>query len=151
MGMKLFRSLSLFGLGVATMYLFDPRLGVRRRSALKDRLISTFRDLRRQSGKISRNLTYRSRGLFHKIGDRIQTGRQNIPDPILEARIRSKIGRQLRDHPHSFEVIVDQGNVLLEGTISDALYQRINPVIRRIPGVHSVKRSQQLFQQKPAA
>jgi len=149
--MKFLRSLSLLGLGAVTMYLLDPRLGLRRRSVLKDRIVSTLRDLQRQSGKMSRNLTYRSRGLFHKIGDRIQAGRQNIPDTVLEARIRSKIGRQLRNHPHTFEVIVDQGNVLLDGTVSDALYQRINPVIRRIPGVHSVKRSQQLFQPKSAA
>jgi hypothetical protein len=148
--MKFFRSLSLLGLGAFTMYMLDPRLGLRRRSVLKDQLFSTFRNIRRQSGKYSRNLTYRSRGLFHKIGDRIQAGRQNIPDPVLEARIRSKIGRQLRNHPHSFEVVVDRGNVLLEGTISDALYQRLNPVIRRMPGVHSVKRSTQQTKQMAA-
>ncbi len=141
--MKFLRSISFLGLGAISMYLLDPRLGPRRRSVLKDRLVSAFRNLKRQSGKYGRDLTYRSRGLFHKIGDRIQTGRQNIPDSTLEARIRSKIGRQLRNHPHSFEVIVDRGNVLLEGTISDALYQRLNPVIRRMPGVHSVKRSTQ--------
>ncbi|NDD90736.1 BON domain-containing protein, partial [bacterium] len=57
--------------------------------------------------------------------------------------IRSKIGRYLDHHPHSFKVTVDHGNVLLTGDITDALYQRIQPVIREMPGVCSVKRATQ--------
>jgi len=138
--MKFLRNASLLGLGAAAMYLFDPRLGHRRRAVLRDRSRSALRRFLRTAGKTGRDLTYRSRGVFHRIGNRIQSGRQDISDSVLEARIRSSIGRHLQHHPHSFEVLVNEGNVLLEGEISDALYQRIQPVIRRMPGVFSVKR-----------
>ncbi len=138
--MRLLRTLSLLGIGAATMYLLDPRLGHRRRAMLRDRLSSRFRKGIEKAQKTGRDLSYRSRGLVHKLGDRIQAGRQVIPDHTLEARIRSNIGRHLQNHPHTFEIRVRDGHVLIEGDLSDGLYQRIQPVIRKMPGVHSVKR-----------
>ena len=138
--MKLLRNLSLMSFGATAMYFLDPRLGPRRRAVLRDRSRSAVQRLLHATGRMRRDLSHRSRGIFHKIGNRIQSGRQDVPDSILEARIRSSIGRHLRGHPHTFDVLVNEGNVLLEGEISDALYQRIQPVIRRMPGVFSVKR-----------
>ncbi|MBU6375274.1 MAG: hypothetical protein KGQ59_04710 [Bdellovibrionales bacterium] len=138
--MKFLRPVSLLALGAAAMYLLDPRLGHRRRAMLRDRLKSGFKNGLRETQKYGRDLSYRARGLFHRVGDQIQSGRQDIPDSVLEARIRSKIGRYLDHHPHTFDLVVNHGNVFIRGQISDALYQRIQPVIREMPGVCSIKR-----------
>ncbi|MEN9724442.1 MAG: hypothetical protein RJB38_2428 [Pseudomonadota bacterium] len=138
--MKPFRSVALVSLGALAMYFFDPQQGHRRRALFFDQFRKRYHRATGDFQNLVRDFRYRARGLVHKMSQQISRAQQEIPDPVLEARVRSKIGRYRQHHPHTFEIKVDQGRVLIVGQISDALYQRIYPVIRRMPGVVSLKK-----------
>jgi hypothetical protein len=125
------------------MYYLDPRLGHRRRSVARDRLKHFGRQAAKNFGKLSRDVSYRIRGVFHKAGNRILPSHPSIPENhILEARVRSKIGRIMNHEPRTFDVHADQGEITLLGQVNDALYQRLNKKIRNVPGVLRVRRVQ---------
>lgn len=137
--MKSIRLVSLMSLGALAMYFLDPRLGRRRRTLLRERLSSSFKNGTRFAQKTTRDLQHRLKGAAHRLGEKITSKESEISDSILEARVRSKIGRHLNHHPHTFDVQVKKGDVVISGFMSPSIYQKIYPIIRKMEGIHSVQ------------
>jgi uncharacterized membrane protein len=102
------------GLGAALMYLLDPDRGARRRALLLDKLASAANKTPDAIGATARDLSNRTRGIVAEVSSMFSGG--EAPDQVVEARVRSKMGR-IVSHPHAIEVAVNQGRVVLSGPI----------------------------------
>lgn len=133
--MKL-NSLFAFGLGAGVMYLMDPDRGRRRRALVRDKFVSVTSHVDDVAYKIGRDLAHRGTGLVAEL--RALGRREPVPDEVIQARVRSRLGR-LVSHPHALVVHVQQGKVTLGGPI---LAHEVNDLLRRVtrvPGVKSVE------------
>lgn len=127
-------------LGAVAMYLADPAQGRRRRAAAQERM---------------RSLTKKTRGALnaavHDASDRwsdlqVQANRiigdanqsKPIDNHVLEARVRSKLGRAMMNS-HFIDVKADQGYVTLKGSVPDEDKQEVVRQVQAIPGVRDVK------------
>jgi BON domain len=124
------------GAGAATMYFLDPDRGCRRRALVTDKVTAASRKLTRAVEVTKRDISNRSYGMLMEA--RHLFGSEAVPDDVLEARIRSKMGRNV-SNPHAVQVTCQNGNVRLSGSVlaneSASLLRRINAV----PGVSSVE------------
>src|SRR5215510_227962 len=84
------------GLGAALMYLLDPDRGARRRALARDKAVHFGRVAGERLGARSRDLRNRARGLAART--RRAKPEETPGDDVLEARMRSEIGRAAR-HP----------------------------------------------------
>ena len=89
------------GLGAGLMYLFDPHIGRRRRAHLRNQLSSAFGRIDDCMDMTSRDVSQRTQGLLAEI--RSWFVDQQIPDEVLVARLRSKLGRYV-SHPSSIAI-----------------------------------------------
>jgi uncharacterized membrane protein len=96
------------------MYLFDPRVGRRRRAVAADRIKSAGRKTGRFTGKMARDLSNRARGAAART--RSRWSHREVPDEVLHDQIRSRLGRVV-SHPGAIEVDVRNGEVHLRGPI----------------------------------
>ncbi len=127
-------------LGAIAMYLADPNQGRRRRALAQDRM---------------RSLSHKTSGAFnaamHDAGNRLsgfqaqanrmmtqRTTSKPIDNHVLEARVRSKLGRAMMNS-HSIDVIADAGVVTLKGSVPSDDRQHVTTLVRGIPGVREVR------------
>lgn len=101
-------------LGVALMYLFDPNGGRRRRALLRDQISHRARRASRSSGALSADLHNRAGALTALWRQHAEDG--PIDDAIVEARVRSNLGRA-SSHPGSIGVASLDGVVTLTGPV----------------------------------
>ena len=120
------------GVGAGMMYFLDPDRGRRRRALIKDKAVSTVRDLDDDIRTAARNLKNRATGIVAEA--RSLVSREQIPDRILQARVESKLGR-LSSHPHAISVTADDGEITLNGA---ALSDEVERVVRGISGMRGV-------------
>ena len=122
-------------LGAAGMYLFDPEQGRRRRALVRDQALSRTRHLQRSARSTLHDLRNRARGVRHKWGGLRQ---DQIPDRVLAARVRSKIGRYSA-HPRPIEVWAQAGIVELRGPVLASECEELLRVVGRMRGVREVR------------
>ena len=125
------------GAGATVMYFADPDRGHRRRAIAKDKIKSSARSLSRTASKTRRDLANRAYGFWAESKD-ILKGNPIADDPVVEQRVRSKMGRVVT-HPHAIKVDAVDGNVKLTGTI---LADEISDLLRcvsAVPGVRAVE------------
>ena len=123
------------GLGALMMYLFDPQRGRRRRSIARDKAKQSVRSTAHGVDVAWRDLGNRVRG---RVADlRLRMNGSGVPDRVLEARVRSRIGRVV-SHPRALQVTADDGSIRISGPI---LTREVNDLLRTVsgvPGVHEV-------------
>lgn len=124
------------GIGMVAMYMFDPVLGHRRRSLLRDRMRGTTNDLMDFLDVAVRDLKHRVMGVGGEL--RYRTRGREVDDNTLRARVAAKMGRYV-SHPRAIEIFVDSGVVLLRGHILQHEVNRLRRAIRHVPGVKELR------------
>jgi uncharacterized membrane protein len=121
-----------FASGAATMYFLDPARGARRRAIVTDKVTSTGSHLPDAMRKTAKDVSNRAQGLW---AETINLFSNDEPsDQVLEARVRSKMGR-VSSHPHAIKVVARNGEVTLSGPI---LAHEIDRLMRCVNGVRGV-------------
>lgn len=124
------------GAGVAAMYFLDPNRGGRRRAIASDRVISAGNRLPGAVRVTATDLSNRARGMWAE-ATRMFTS-DNPNDQVIEARVRSKMGRVVA-HPHSVHVASRDGNVTLDGVILADEVPELMKCVEAVRGVKSVE------------
>jgi hypothetical protein len=126
------------GIGSGLMYFFDPELGRRRRSLVRDQFVRSSRELQCGVDKALRDMRHRAQGFAAELRGTLTGNRASASDDVLRERVRAKLGRFV-SHPRAIEVDAHDGCVDLSGPIlADEVEQLINAV-RKVPGVCEVE------------
>lgn len=138
--------MSLIGgaaLGALAMYVADPSQGRRRRALLQDKVTSATHKTSHLMSQTLRDTRNRLTGLQAEAMQMISPRQAKpIDDHVLEARVRSRLGRVLPDLPH-VEVSARDGMVTLSGSISESMQERLLEAVKAIPGVEAVEQELQ--------
>lgn len=121
------------GVGAVLMYLFDPDRGKRRRALLRNKAEHGTRIAVDAAGKTHRDVRNHLQGLVAELESLFCT--EDVTDEVLEARVRSKMGR-IVSHPHALRVKAADGIVTLRGPI---LSDEVHPLLELITGVSGVR------------
>lgn len=125
-----------FGTGAAAMYFLDPDRGARRRAIAADKVTSSIKQLPRAARVTKQDLANRAHGIWAETQHLF--ARDQAPDEVVEARVRSKMGRAV-SHPHAVKVSVNEGNVVLGGPILKNEVPRLLKCVKSVAGVRSVE------------
>jgi uncharacterized membrane protein len=128
---------ALGGLGVtaATVYLFDPEHGRKRRTALAKtgrRFVSAVEEEAARSWK---DTAHQLQGVIARVS-RLRD--ETASDETITERIRSRMGRVV-SHPHRIKVASDHGVVTLWGAILKSEVNELLHTVKRVPGVDDVQ------------
>jgi len=127
------RLLSVAGVGAGLMYFFDPDRGKRRRALIRDKAKHFNRIASDAAGKTRRDLRNHLLGAISEMESLFRAER--VTDDILEARVRSKLGRVV-SHPHAIEVKAAEGLVILSGPV---LAGEVHPLLETVIAINGVK------------
>lgn len=120
--------------GALAAYLLDARLGRRRRRFLIDQLVKAERKTQRALGAAGRDTKHRAKRTSAWVGG---LSRQRVDDTVLEARVRSALGRA-SSHPGAITVAAHGGVVTLTGPILRDETQPLLARVQRVRGVRAV-------------
>jgi CBS domain-containing protein len=123
------------GLGSAAFYFLDPVVGRRRRALARDKAVRAAHLGRRDLLKVEHDVQNRARGLFARL--RAALHGDDAPDEIIEARVRSTIGR-VCSHSGAIDVAVTDGAVTLSGPVLRNEHSRVLRHVRHVRGVSNV-------------
>src|SRR5687767_14913457 len=124
-----------FGLGLACMYLLDPTAGGRRRALVRDKAIRLAHKTADGSDALARDLRNRAAGAVAQVRGRFED--RPVDDSVLEARVRSALGR-VTTHPSAINVFSDDGCVTLMGPVLAPEHEAICNAVSRVSGVCEV-------------
>src|SRR5438552_937447 len=124
------------GAGAAAMYFLDPDRGSRRRAIVADKVKSSLQQLPRAARVTKQDIANRAYGFWAEAQHRFSS--EQAPDDVVEARVRSKMGR-IVSHPHAIKVACSGGNVTLTGPIFTSEVPRLVKCIGSVAGVRSVE------------
>jgi BON domain-containing protein len=116
-------------------YLFDPRLGRRRRDVIRDTAVRAIERTAGAADARGRDFADRTRGVVAGIRSRLV--REPVADDVLEKRVRSRIAA-LASAPDSIVVAVDHGRVTLSGPVLGDEVDRLVRRVAALPGVTEV-------------
>ena len=122
-------------LGAALMYLFDPVGGNRRRAMLRDQAAYAAGRTRDASTALARDLENRVSGIRARLMSSADT--TPVDDDILEARVRSKLGRA-STHAGAIGVASLDGIVMLTGPVLAHEHGTVCRAVERVHGVAGV-------------
>jgi uncharacterized membrane protein len=131
-------------IGAAGMYVLDPDRGRRRRALARDKAVLALRQLGDAVDVTARDLTNRVRGTAAETWGTLRRG--EVPDAVLEERVRAKLGRVV-SHPSSIEVSAQNGVVSLSGPILEAELENALDSISRVRGVRTVENRLQVHKE----
>jgi uncharacterized membrane protein len=131
------------GIGAGLMYILDPDRGNRRRALMRDKLVSSINKTGDAIGATSRDVAYRTRGLMAGLTSAFSGGEAS--DEVVEARVRSKMGRVV-SHPSAVEVTADQGRVTLSGPILAREVDDLLGCVSSVKGVTEVENRLEVHQ-----
>lgn len=123
-------------IGVSLMFFFDPRRGRQRRARLSDALAHARRAEQRLLTKAARDASHRARGLVER-ATHARASRNRTDDPVLEARVRARLGRTVA-HPSAIQVTVKNGLLTLRGAVLAREADDVMLMAGRVPGVRGV-------------
>jgi BON domain len=128
--------LGCLGLGAGLIYLFDPRLGRRRRALISDKIGSYWHSTGDFLGKTARDASNRTRGLLAEA--RVPFRHAETPDnTVLEARVRAQLGH-MGSEASAIDVSVEQGRVTLHGSIPASATEALLSAVESVAGVTEV-------------
>jgi uncharacterized membrane protein len=122
-------------IGAGLMYYMDPDKGRRRRTLLLDQLAGSARDLNQGMDASIRDLRHRSYGVLAETRSKFRSG--SAGDQVIEARVRSSIGRVV-SNPGSVSVLSDGGNVTLSGPVLAREAEELLSTVKGVKGVRKV-------------
>jgi uncharacterized membrane protein len=128
------------GAGMAAMYFLDPNRGGRRRAVAGDKFTSAGNRLPGAVRVTAVDLSNRARGMWAEATKMFMS--DNPSDQVVEARVRSKMGRVV-SHPHSIHVTSRDGNVALDGVVLADEVPRLLQSVQSVRGVKSVENNLQ--------
>ena len=125
-------------LGALAMYIADPVQGRRRRALLQDKVTSVTHSTSKLMDQTLHDARNRWSGV-QASAVRLLAPRQAKPidDHVLEARVRSRLGRAMA-HVQDVEVHAHEGRVTLSGNLGSEEQEKILSLVAAIPGVESV-------------
>src|SRR5512138_2352508 len=113
-------------IGASLMYVLDPQQGRRRRALARDKMTRAVHETGRAVGSTSRDVAHRATGLAASLQSRFFD--RDAPDEVVEARVRSRLGR-VSSHPGAVEVNVRDGVATLRGPVFQV---EMNEVLRGV-------------------
>jgi len=116
------------------MYFLDPQRGRKRRARFRDRTTHLGREVGKLAREASADTRHRAHGLFERARG---PERADAGDHILEARVRSKLGRVV-SHAHAIDVAVEGAVATLRGPILAGEVDEAIRMTRHVPGVRDV-------------
>ena len=128
------RLMSVAGLGAGLMYLFDPDRGKRRRALVRNKVTHAAKVASDVAGKTRRDVRNHVLGAFAEV-ESLFMKNDSPSDDVLEARVRSKLGRVV-SHPSAIEVKAVDGLIILTGPI---LTKEEHPLLESVIGTLGVK------------
>ena len=131
------KGLTQVALGAGLMYFLDPDRGPRRRALVRDKYTSLMNDLDDWACGVYRDLENRWNGLRAEVMS-LFTPDQELTDEVLEARVRSRLGR-LVSHPKAIRVLVANRHCTLEGPVLAAEAPGLLAGARLVRGVRHVE------------
>ena len=135
------RTLLMGTLGAAGMYFFDNRLGRRRRAILRDRALHLAHRACHGFELGARDLAHRLQGIAAEGRHLFTNG--DAPDGVIEARVRSLLGRIVA-RPKQVRVVASGGIIVLSGTVAAHERDQLIGAERMVRGVHGVDNALQV-------
>jgi gas vesicle protein len=123
-------------LGAAAMYFFDPRKGAYRRTFVRDKVRKYSKLVQKEAEVIASDLLHRSQGVLAEARTRMTA--ENVSEPILVARVSSKLGRVVAN-PHSLHLSAQGSKLFISGPIYSDEVEPLLRAVRAVPGVKSVE------------
>lgn len=123
-------------LGAGAMYLLDPDRGRRRRHLVRDQLVHGMHRMEDAVTASTRDLQNRARGAV--AGARGKLSAVPVDDPVLEGRVRARLGRVVSS-PGSIDVVADHGLVTLRGAVLQEEVEPLLSTVVSVPGVDEVR------------
>ena len=136
--------LSGIGIGAISAYFLDPDDGRARRAKVRDKTRSLVQDGRGFFDDATTDLRNRAAGMVAKVKSRARP--QTTSDRVLEARVRSELGRVV-SHPRAIEVVCDDGRVTLSGAILKAEVDPLIAAVQATPGVSEIDNMLEIYEQ----
>ena len=130
------------GLGAGLLYFYDPRLGKRRRTQVRDRVNSLVNSVDDSVDVAMQDMRNRARGVLAELSAKLSD--QGAPDWILEERVRTNLGRIAR-HSRALQVQADGGRIYLRGPALRGEVEALVKTAARTRGVHGVENEIQIF------
>lgn len=125
------------------MYLFDPRMGLRRRTRIRDQFVRLGHVAQDWTAKTWRDACNRGQGLLAEA--RACFKNQSADDDILVERVRAKLGSLVR-HPRSIEVQARESRIVLRGPILSSAVDRLLNGVGRVKGVERVENRLEVYE-----
>ncbi len=122
-------------LGAGVMFLLDPQVGRRRRALVRDRIVRSGHDLSDTSGEMQARIRNKVKGIAAETRSRFAP--QDVDDSVLEARVRSSMGRVI-SNPGAIAVLADGGTVTVSGPVLASEVSELLSCVKAVPGVHEV-------------
>jgi uncharacterized membrane protein len=122
--------------GAGLMFLLDPARGRRRRKLVRDKVRHEAHAMSELVEKAQRDMEHRAQGLAAEVRARLHP--EEVSDEVLEARVRSRLGR-LVGHPGAIEVHAHRGHVILRGPVLRREFGDLIAGIREVRGVEAVE------------
>jgi len=118
------------------MYFADPLCGRRRRALTRDQAVALWHDLGCELEKAKKDVANRTHGVLCSI--RSLLSRRPAGIRLVEARVRSRVGRAV-SHPHAITVLAAEGGrVVLSGPVLAYEVPYLLKCVRSAPGVKEV-------------
>jgi len=130
-------ALAGFGAGLAAMYMLDPDRGARRRALAMDKVKSVGVKIPRVISGRKQDIANKTKGVIAEASKLFQ-GDDRPPDDVLQARVRSELGR-IVSHPRAVDVRASNGTITLSGPILKAEEMQLVNTVRSIIGVRNVE------------
>lgn len=121
--------------GAGIMYLIDPDRGERRRALVRDKFVRFGHDARWYASKQMRNANNHVRGTVAEYYARWRDSRAQIPDEVLEERVRAQIGHVV-SHPGALDVVATGGHVTIAGPVLRGETEKLRERLDVTRGVH---------------
>ena len=128
--------LGFSAVGMAAMYLLDPQRGARRRGLVGNQFNRATTRAPRMMKAAGQDLANRAYGMWAEATNLFRS--DEAPDQVIEARVRSKMGREI-SHPGAVQVTVRDGNVTLEGDVLEREEPALLACVNNVRGVKSVE------------
>ncbi len=126
-------------LGALAMFVSDPSEGRRRRALLQDKMNSATHKTSKLMDRVIRDTHNRLLGLQAQARRILGTKSvKPIDDHVLEARVRSRLGREIPQF-EKVQISARQGTISLSGNITAEEESRLLEVVESIPGVEAVQ------------
>lgn len=126
-------------LGAATMFIFDPVAGRRRRAVVRDKTTSavrrTSKAAARRVSRASKYVSDHGQGAMAQAKSAFRS--EDVTDEKVVARVRSEMGRVI-SNPSAVEVTADCGQVTLKGVVAPTEFDALLKCVYATPGVREV-------------